>query len=183
MSSPTFRLVALDTLHEDPANARKHPDRNRATVRASLQEFGQVEALVVEAGTGRVIGGNCRLAELRALGRKEVMVSEVDVHGVDATRLGLVLNRSAETAEWDADTLAKLLGGLGDDAEGLGWDQDELERLLGKDEEPPPPVPDPEIDAIQGTFAILVTCDDELHQRELLEKFEEEGIKCRAWSL
>jgi hypothetical protein len=63
--------VKIADLHEDPANARKHGEKNRATVRASLQEFGQVEALVVEAGTGRVLGGNCRLAELRALGVEE----------------------------------------------------------------------------------------------------------------
>ena len=33
---PTFRLVPLASLHEDPANARKHPDRNKATVRATM---------------------------------------------------------------------------------------------------------------------------------------------------
>jgi len=127
-----FRQVPISGLHEDPANARKHPDRNRATVRASLQEFGQVEALVVEKGTGRVIGGNCRLGELRALGVEEVMVAEVDLHGIDATRLGLVLNRSAETAEWDADGLAGLLKGLDEEdaLAGLGWDDAELEALL-----------------------------------------------------
>lgn len=60
---PVYRVAKVDELHEDPANARRHPERNKATVRASLQEFGQVEALVVEAGTGRVLGGNCRLDE------------------------------------------------------------------------------------------------------------------------
>jgi len=127
-----FRQVPISGLHEDPANARKHPDRNRATVRASLQEFGQVEALVVEKGTGRVVGGNCRLRELRALGVEEVMVAEVDLHGIDATRLGLVLNRSAEIAEWDDEALTALLKSLDEEdaLAGLGWDDGELAALL-----------------------------------------------------
>jgi len=127
-----FKRVRIDTLHEDPANARRHPDRNRAIVRASLAEFGQVEALVMEKGTGRVIGGNCRLGELRALGVEDVAVAEVDTHGIDATRLALVLNRSAETAEWDAGVLAEILHGLdGEDAlAGLGWDDAELDLFL-----------------------------------------------------
>jgi ParB-like chromosome segregation protein Spo0J len=129
---PHFKRVPIESLHEDPANARRHPERNRAAVRASLAEFGQVEALVVQKGTGRVIGGNCRLGELRALGVTEVMVAEVDLHGVDAARLGLVLNRSAETAEWDQDALGDLLAVLKDDdaLEGLGWDEHELADYL-----------------------------------------------------
>jgi len=134
MAQVEFKSVRIDTLHEDPANARKHPERNRAAVRSSLKEFGQVEALVVQKGTGRVIGGNCRLAELRAMGVEEAMVAEVDLGGVDATRLGLILNRSAETAEWDTDTLTDLLKSLDDEdaLEGLGWDDEELEALLAE---------------------------------------------------
>lgn len=121
------RWVSLDELHEDPANVRKHGDRNRAAVRASLSEFGQVEPLVVQAGTGRVLGGNCRLAELRALGQTEALVLEVAVEGSDATRLALALNRSAELAEWSAD-----LGQLLAEVDNLGdlWTDAELKALL-----------------------------------------------------
>lgn len=136
--SPAFRKVLIEELHEDPANVRKHGKKNRAVVRASLKEWGQVEALVVQKGTGRVIGGNCRLAELKALGRTEVWVSEVDVQGVDATRLGLVLNRSAELAEWD-DDLKQVLDGLQDggvDIAALGWSDEDLEAITADQPEP-----------------------------------------------
>jgi len=128
-----FRRVPITELHEDPANARRHGERNRATVRASLQEFGQVEALVVEAGTGRVLGGNCRLAELRELSETEVWVYEADVHGGDASRLSLALNRSAELAEWDDEGLADLLESLhleGCDFDAIGWSSGEIDLLL-----------------------------------------------------
>jgi len=63
----TIRRVALDALIPDPANARTHGPENMDAITASLQRFGQAEPLVVHAGTGRVIGGNGRLAAMRKL--------------------------------------------------------------------------------------------------------------------
>lgn len=130
---PEPRFIPLAELHEDPANVRKHGDRNKASVRASILEFGQVETLVVQRGTGRVLGGNCRLGELRALGREGAWCMEVDVEGIDATRLALALNRTAELAEWDAEGLSQVLRSLseeGGSAADLGWDGSELSALL-----------------------------------------------------
>ncbi|MFA5802976.1 MAG: hypothetical protein WC911_10990 [Thermoleophilia bacterium] len=177
MNPPTFHVAHLADLHEDPANARKHPEPNRLVVAGSLKEFGQVQVLVVERGTGRVIGGNCTLGECRALGMEEVQVCEVDAHGVDAARLALILNRSAELATWDDEALKALLAEV--DTEGLGWNQEELDALLAAIEPPTAPT----IQAVQGTYAILVTCKDELQQRQLLERFTEEELECRAWNL
>ena len=56
--------VPLDALHLDPANARAHDERNLAAIEASLARFGQAEPLVVQAGTGRVIGGIGRMAAM-----------------------------------------------------------------------------------------------------------------------
>ena len=33
--------VPIDSIHVDPANVRRHPERNLATIRASLARFGQ----------------------------------------------------------------------------------------------------------------------------------------------
>lgn len=185
MTERKWHVVPLSSLHEDPANARKHGDRNRATVRASLQEFGQVQVLVVESGTGRVIGGNCTLGECRALGMEEVMVCEVDLHGKDAGRLAAVLNRSAELAGWDDDALADLFRYLGDDALNLGWSEEELEALLAPPEPPQPPGADSpdQSDLLEDKFRILVECATEGEQLNLLDRFEKEGIRCRAYML
>lgn len=179
MSTP--RLIPLSELHEDPANVRQHGTRNRAAVRASIQEFGQVETLVVQAGTGRVLGGNCRLAELRALGRDAAWCMEVDVQGVDATRLALALNRTAELAEWDAELLGRVLADLDEQDLGDLWTEEEALAYLQS--EPEPPSEPAGRAATEGTFAILVTCDSERHQRELLERMADEGLDVRAWSL
>lgn len=76
MDTRTIRRVALDAIHQDPANARQHGERNLDAIRASLARFGQVEPLVVHKATGRVIGGNGRVAAMRSLGWTEADVVE-----------------------------------------------------------------------------------------------------------
>lgn len=107
-SEVVYKRVPIDSLHEDPANARKHGPENIADIRASLKEFGQVEPLVTHT-SGKVIGGNGRLKVMRELGYTEVDVAEVDVSDMKAAALGIALNRAGERAEWDKDALDKLL--------------------------------------------------------------------------
>src|SRR5882724_7378119 len=65
------RRVKLSDLHTDPANARRHDARNLAAIADSIKTFGQVEPLVVQKSTGKVIGGNGRLEVLRKAGAVE----------------------------------------------------------------------------------------------------------------
>ena len=127
-----FKEVPLDWLVLDPQNARLHNDRNKNAVRASLSEFGQVEVLVIQKGTNIVIGGNCRLQEMRRLGHETAWVAEVDVDDTKAKRLALALNRTGELAQWDDKMLGKLLGELESEGDlaGVGWNDVEMDRLL-----------------------------------------------------
>lgn len=127
-----IRRVPLAEIHLDPANARTHNDRNIHVIRASLQEFGQVEPLVVQKGTGKVIGGNGRLEAMRQLGWSECDIVEIDADRLKATALGIVLNRSAELAEWDQDALAGTLRALQAedfDLESVGFTDAEVDSL------------------------------------------------------
>jgi DNA modification methylase len=130
----TIRRVALDALIPDPANARTHGPENMDAITASLQRFGQCEPLVVHAGTGRVIGGNGRLAAMKKLGWTEADVVELDLNAVDATALGIALNRTGELAEWDDEALSKLLASLRDEGalDGVGFSNAELDELLAQ---------------------------------------------------
>lgn len=127
-----IRRVPLAELHLDPSNARLHDERNLASIRGSLARFGQAEPLVVQAGSRRVIGGNGRLEAMRSLGWSECDVVELDLDEVQATALGIALNRTAELADWNPQTLAQLLESLkAEDAlEGVGFDEAELDELL-----------------------------------------------------
>jgi ParB-like chromosome segregation protein Spo0J len=127
-------VVRLDSLTEDPRNARRHPDKNRGAIKASLEQFGQVEPLVVQRATGRVIGGNGRLQVMRDLGWETVKIVRVDVDDRRAVALGLALNRTAETAEWDRPQLADLLQEIDEIADGVlestGFCQEDIDKIL-----------------------------------------------------
>ena len=142
-AAPTviYRRVPLADLHPDPGNARAHNERNMAAIRDSLRRFQQAEPLVVQKSTGRVIGGNGRLAAMRELGWTECDIAEVDVDDREARALSLALNRTAELAEWDLPTLTKLLQELraDDDLHGVGFEEVDIAKLLeelGKDLQP-----------------------------------------------
>lgn len=127
------KLVPIDSLHLDPSNARLHPERNLESISASLATFGQVEPLVVQKGTGRIISGNGRMEVMRKRGDKECWINEVDVDDTQAVALGIALNRTAELAEWDDETLASLLQSLPQECQiAAGFDPDELNELLSK---------------------------------------------------
>lgn len=126
------RRARLDELVPDPLNARVHGERNLASIRASLEQFGQVEPLVVQKSSGRVIGGNGRREAMLALGMEEADVVDVDVDDATATRMAITLNRTAELAEWDYETFVdtikefNLLG----EGELPGFELVELEQIV-----------------------------------------------------
>lgn len=123
----------LASLHEDPANARKHDARNLEAITASLSAFGQVEPLVVQRATGLVIGGNGRLAAMRAMGWTECDVVELEIDATQAARLGIALNRTGELAYWDDKTLAKLLQTIPEAELGMtGFGAADLDALVAK---------------------------------------------------
>ncbi len=125
-------MVAISSLAPDPANARKHNERNLAVIAASLKRFGQQKPIVVDAN-GIVRAGNGTLEAARALGWSEIWIARTELVGVEAAAYGIADNRSAELAEWDTDILSELLkeSDMGD----VGFTQEEILELLSVDSE------------------------------------------------
>lgn len=141
--------VAIGDLHEDPANARKHGKKNVDAIRSSLKQFGQVEPLVVQKSSGKVIGGNGRLSVMRDEGWDFCDVVYVDVDNMSATALGIALNRSGELGEWDEEVLPRLLSDLRGqefDVEALGWEDHEVQEMAMEPKAPEPPGQFPTVD-------------------------------------
>ena len=129
--------VDIKKLVPDDANPRVHDDKNLAAISASLEAHGQVEPLVVQASSMKVIGGNGRLSVMKKLGNTHVQVVLLDVSDEDARKLSISLNRSGELAGWDEQVLSshiQALSALGDefDATSLGFTGEELEGLLSQ---------------------------------------------------
>jgi hypothetical protein len=93
--------VPIDSLTPDPANPRVHGVRNLEAIKNSLRRFGQVEPLVVQAGSRRLVAGHGRLEALRALGQTEVDIVEIPLDNVSAAALNISLNQTALLAEWN----------------------------------------------------------------------------------
>lgn len=138
--------VPLDTINEAEVNPNKHPERNIAAIRTSLEQFGQVEPLVVRLANREVIGGNGRLQAMREMGWTEADVVFVDVDDTQAKAMGLALNRTGQLAEWDFEELAGLMRELqegGVNLTDLGWMDYEIEPLLKASWSAPLPTADP----------------------------------------
>lgn len=150
-----IQKLKISDLSNDPANARKHGDRNIETIVASLRRFGQQKPIVVDS-SGVVRAGNGTLEAARKLGWDSIDAIQTNLTGSEATAYAIADNRTAELAEWDDDVLAATLNGLLADDEDLldaaGFDEDELAAMLGdldgdgttgeieEDEVPEPPV-------------------------------------------
>ena len=125
-----LETVGIETLSPDPANVRKHGQRNMDAIKASLRRFGQQKPIVVDA-KGIVLAGNGTLAAARELGWREIQIVRTELSGSQATAFGIADNRSAELAEWD-EKLADVLASLKAEdfpLEEIGFDLDELEAL------------------------------------------------------
>ena len=140
--------IKLDALTCDPANVRKHDQRNLDAIKGSLQRFGQQHPIIVDAA-GVIRAGNGRYMAMRALGWSECDIVRSELTGSEATAFAIADNRTAELATWDDDALAQQLAALQIEDEALalatGYDAKEIEALaldaseLVEDEVPEPP--------------------------------------------
>jgi hypothetical protein len=138
--------LPIESLVQDPRNARLHSAENLAAIRLSIESFGQVSPLVVQKSTKLVIGGNGTMQVLKDLGWSECDVVLIDCTDAEAVRLALALNRTAELASWDNEVLKTIFAEvLQAGAEPVGWTKAELEKVCGikpvvQDEVPALPV-------------------------------------------
>jgi len=137
IAEPLWPLaIRVSDLTLDPRNARVHPDRNLAAIKASLETYKQRKPLVVRREGFVVEAGNGTLLAAQELGWTHVAAVLVDDDPLTATGYSIADNRTAELAVWDEAALASLLADLQVpeldlDLEALGWSDEELNRLIG----------------------------------------------------
>ncbi len=167
--------VRAGDLVPHPLNFRRHPTGQRAALQASYEEVGFARSLLgfrLPDGRIQLIDGHLR----RDLDPEmPVTVEVLDVSEEEARKLLLTIDPLAALAETDAEAVARLQKITQADSQVLNdfWrglaDADTAAREeFAKPETPP------------EQFLILVECRDEEHQVELLRRFDEAGLKCRA---
>ena len=101
----TPSLVRLESLKSLGRDARKHPPAQIRNLQASIEQFGFVLPLVVDA-TVRVIAGSGLALAAKKLGLAEVpAVTVADLDEAKLRLLRLALNRLSEDSRWDLEAL------------------------------------------------------------------------------
>jgi hypothetical protein len=140
---------ALEGLAEPVGKVKPHPENPRrgdvAGIATSLQRFGQVRPILVQASTSYIVAGNHTYQAARSLGWKRIAVARVEMTDVEARAYMLADNRWSDVAENDDVALAAILEGLEHEGglEGTGYspgDADDLKALIAQ--LPDAPIPD-----------------------------------------
>jgi ParB-like chromosome segregation protein Spo0J/ABC-type ATPase involved in cell division/GNAT superfamily N-acetyltransferase len=166
-----MEAVPIDSVTQDPHNARRHPEKNLDAIRSSLTRFGQQKPIVVD-GRGVIVAGNGTHAAAKALGWTHVNVVRTALVGKEALAFALADNRTGELARWDDQVLAEFLADpdLGD----VGFTEEEVERILDRQEG------SGSADDVPEMYAVYVQCEGEDEQKELLEELITAGHEPRA---
>ena len=150
-----LETVDISDISQDPANVRKHSERNLESIAASLRAFGQQKPIVVDK-RGVILAGNGTYEAARRIGWDKIQITRTDLSGTLATAYAIADNRTAELAEWDDTALAEQLRALQSeefDLKNVGYTDDEVQQLIDgigddllgasqvtEDEIPEPPV-------------------------------------------
>lgn len=176
------RRVRAGDLVPHELNPRLHTEAQRAALAALYAEIGFARSLLAyELPDGRLklIDGHLRQDVAPDM---EVDVEVLDVSDAEARALLLSLDPLAQLADYDQTALDRLRTVTSTDSDAIanlwasvGRANDEVEEALaaarssrGKDRD------------IPEQFLILVECADEAAQTELLQRFQDEGLKCKA---
>lgn len=120
--------VPIESLHEDPANARIGHDVERIAL--SLKQYGQRKPIVANRlQQGKIEAGNGTYRAAKQLGWSHVAVVFVEDDPATAAGYGIADNRVGELSRWDADVLREITQTTGDLF--IGFDPVELDDLVG----------------------------------------------------
>jgi len=177
-----LRRVPASELEPNPLNWRTHPQAQKDAIKGILAELGYADALLARetpAGGLMLIDGHLR-AETTPDTVVPVLVLDLDE--AEAAKLLATLDPLAAMAEADAGKLDELLRFVETGSAALQQMLSELAQRTGvvPREGPEPIQPSSSPGALPARFAIIINCEYEEQQLQLLERFAAEGLDCRA---
>ena len=106
------QYLETSSLRPDPANARKHSQRQLVRLKAIIGEFGFTNPVLIDEDR-KVIAGHARLEVARMLGMKTVPCLQLDhLSAGQKTALALADNKIGDMSEFDPEALAAQLSQL-----------------------------------------------------------------------
>lgn len=159
-------------------NPRVHSDAQRRALEMLYEEIGFARSLLaypLADGRLKLIDGHLRAAMNPD---QEVEVEVLDVNDAEARALLLAIDPLAQLAGYDSNTLDKLREVVEADSAAVKslWQtlQEASERTKRDLKRAS------EADELPEQYFVLVECEDEDQQRELLARFKNEGLTCQA---
>lgn len=167
--------VDVDALHPWEDNPRNN--QPVAGVAKSIRLYGFGAPIVARKENGEIIAGHTRWKAAKSIGLKQVPVRYMDVDEATAHKMALADNRWGEEASWNEDARQKLLEeATVRDLDAMGFSaEDVLRSRADADDDEPDAVDDTE-----EKWLVLVVAASEEEQKELLARFEAEGLRTRA---
>lgn len=181
----TITYVKRDELIPYEHNSKKHSPEQVRQIVESIKQFGWTVPILIEHRDGKkgIIAGEGRWL---AAGPEYLDIEEVPtIDGTGFTeeeKRAYVIadNKLTENSEWDEEMLVAEIQALKDaefNVDLTGFSSDEIDKLFEDEPEPPTPDPSPQLEGL--IYKVIVECQGEAHQAELLERFEKEGLKCQ----
>lgn len=171
-----IEIWPIDRPRDSESNARTHPKKQIEELRQSVRAFGQVWPILVREDD-EIIAGHGRRVAMALEGFTEIKVLVARGWSEAQCRaFALLDNRIPLNAGWDATKLAAELQrvrGDGGDPLKIGFSNADLKKLQLE-----PPSTEPQLTGL--SFSVIVRCDDETHQGEVLRMLEDEGLTCEA---
>jgi site-specific DNA-methyltransferase (adenine-specific) len=121
--------VAIGSVELHPRNPRRG---DLDAVSASLERFGQMKPVVVQAWTRYVVAGNHLLRAAKALGWTEIAANVQEMGDDEATAYMLADNRTSDLGGYDDALLAAIIAeqAATDNLAATGYDEDDVAALL-----------------------------------------------------
>lgn len=104
-----YEDVAIDTLIPADYNPRTISKEAMEGLKASLETFGLVQAIVVNRRTGNIIGGHQRVAAMKEMGIDTARVAWIDVDDAEEKALNLTLNNREIEGEFIPERVKDIL--------------------------------------------------------------------------
>lgn len=130
MNIQKLKINQLKPAEYNPRKKLEKTDEAYKRIKASIEEFGYVDPIIVNYKNMTVIGGHQRLEILKELGYEEIECVVVNLDEKQEKRLNLSLNKN--TGYWDNDKLEQLFDELGLSEQELfatGFSMSEVEDL------------------------------------------------------
>jgi hypothetical protein len=172
-----FRRVPANELTPNPRNWRKHPEKQRAVLKGMLEEVGFAGAelcRVLPDGSLMLIDGHLRQD---VMGEQEIPCLITDLDEAEADKILATYDPLSAMADADAGKLDELLREVETGSEAVA---EMLAELATKSGVIPEEESADQSGDVTSSFSIIITCESEDQQVELLEQLEQEGLNCRA---